>query len=169
MRRPFIALGLSIAAAAATAGTVGLSTVGLSAAGADPISCPELPQDRIDGALGTVAPPFPDRSWQVTAMGGSVDCTLNWVRLGTEGGTGSSPVQILLFDHTKFAGTTTKKVQAFTSVIGTHAPGQITVRFRWLNPDDATAFPTGQADVRFQTFPQSAPRAIDAIPPQVAD
>ncbi|BDH57823.1 LppP/LprE family lipoprotein [Tsukamurella sp. PLM1] len=102
-------------------------------------------------------------------MGGSVDCTLNWVRLETDRGTGSSPVQILLFDHKKFAGTPTPKGDAFTDVVGSRGPGQITVRFKWLNPGDANANPTGRADVRFQALPQDTPRPLDPIPPQVAD
>lgn len=164
MRKPLIALTLSAAAVAAMAGTVGTG-----AATGTPIACPELPQDRIDSALRSVAPPMPGVSWKVAGMGGSVDCTLNWVRLDTDRGTGSSPVQILLFDHKKFAGTPTPKGDAFTSVVGSKGPGQITIRFKWLNPGDANANPTGSADVRFQTLPQDTPQPLDPIPPQVAD
>ncbi len=164
MRKPLIALALSAAAVAA-----GAAVVGTGAAGATPIACPELPQDRIDGAIRTIAPPLPGVPWRVTGMGGSVDCTLNWVRLDTDRGTGSSPVQILLFDHHKFAGTPTPKGDAFTSVVGSNGPGQITIRFKWLAPNDANAAPSGSADVRFQTMPQSPPRPLDPIPAQVAD
>lgn len=163
MRTPLIALSLAVAGAAAVVGMNAGSTV------ATPISCPELPQDRIDGALRTLAPPFPGESWEIGAMGGSVDCTLNWVRLVTPRGTASSPTQILLFDHRKFAGTPTKKANAYTSVVGSAGPGQITVRFKWLSPQDANAAPSNQADVRFQTMPQSPPRPLDPIPAPVAD
>ncbi|WP_336671762.1 LppP/LprE family lipoprotein [Tsukamurella sp. USMM236] len=166
MRKPLIALALSAAAAASVAGSV---VAGTGAAGATPIACPELPQDRIDGAIRSIAPPMPGVPWRVTGMGGSVDCTLNWVRLDTDRGTGSSPVQILLFDHKKFAGTPTPKGDAFTSVVGSNGPGQITIRFKWLGPNDANAAPSGSADVRFQTMPQSPPRPLDPIPAQVAD
>lgn len=166
MRKPLIALAVS---AAAVASGIGSAAVGTGAAGAAPVSCPELPQNRIDDAIRTIAPPLPGVPWRVTAMGGSVDCTLNWVRLDTDRGTGSSPVQILLFDHQKFAGTPTPKGDAFTSVVGSNGPGQITVRFKWLNPGDANANPTGSADVRFQTMPQDTPQPLDPIPPQVAD
>ncbi|MGC5023207.1 LppP/LprE family lipoprotein [Tsukamurella sp. DT100] len=166
MRKPLIALALSAAAAASVAGSV---VAGTGAAGASPIACPELPQDRIDGAIRSIAPPMPGVPWRVTGMGGSVDCTLNWVRLDTDRGTGSSPVQILLFDHKKFAGTPTPKGDAFTSVVGSNGPGQITIRFKWLGPNDANAAPSGSADVRFQTMPQSPPRPLDPIPAQVAD
>lgn len=166
MRKPLIALALSAAAAASVAGSV---VAGTGAAGATPITCPELPQDRIDGAIRSIAPPMPGVPWRVTGMGGSVDCTLNWVRLDTDRGTGSSPVQILLFDHKKFAGTPTPKGDAFTSVVGSNGPGQITIRFKWLGPNDANAAPSGSADVRFQTMPQDTPQPLDPIPPQVAD
>lgn len=164
MRKPLIALALSAAAVVA-----GATAVGTGAAGATPIACPELPQDRIDGAIRTIAPPLPGVPWRVTGMGGSDDCTLNWVRLDTDRGTGSSPVQILLFDHQKFAGTPTPKGDAFTSVVGSNGPGQITIRFKWLAPNDANAAPSDSADVRFQTMPQSPPRPLDPIPAQVAD
>ncbi|MBS4100971.1 LppP/LprE family lipoprotein [Tsukamurella paurometabola] len=163
MRKPLIALALSAAAVGAAAGTVGTG-----AAAATPTPCPAVPQDRIDAAIRTVAPPLPGVSWQATARGSSIGCTLNWVRLDTAGGTGSSPVQILLFDQMKYAGTTTPKAHAYTSVVGTSEPGQITVRFKWLNPGDANANPTGQADVRYQALPQDTPQPLDPIPPQVA-
>lgn len=164
MRKPLIALVTSGAAVAAMAGTVGAGT-----ASGVPVACPELPQDRIDAAIASIAPPMPGVLWKVSGMGGSVDCTLNWVRLDTDRGTGSSPVQILLFDHQKFARTPTPKGDAFTSVVGSYAPGQITIRFKWLNPGDPNAAPSGSADVRFQTMPQDAPQPLDLIPPQVAD
>ncbi|GAB3134537.1 hypothetical protein GCM10027289_26570 [Tsukamurella serpentis] len=164
MRKPLIALALS--GAAVVAG-IGAGTVGAGAAGADPTTCPAIPRDRIDGAISSIAPPLPDAGWRVTDTGGSIDCTLNWVRLDTGGGTGSSPVQYLLFDHLKFAGTPTTKPNSFTSVIGSSAPGQITVQFRWLNPGDATAYPTGRAEVRYQRQSQSGPKPIDPLPPQI--
>lgn len=165
MRTPLIALALSAAAAGSVVGSV---VAGTGAAGGTPIACPELAQDRIDGAIRSIAPPMPGVPWRVTGMGGSLDCTLNWVRLDTDRGTGGSPVQILLFDHKKFAGTPTPKGDAFTSVVGSNGPGQITIRFKWLASNDATAAPSSSADVRFQTMPQSPPRPLDPIPSQVA-
>lgn len=165
MRKPLIALALTAAAAATGVGSV---TVGAGMTGAAPVNCPEIPQDRIDSAIRTIAPPLPGSTWRVSGMGGSVDCTLNWVKLDTDRGTGSSPVQILLFDHKKFAGTPTPKGDAYTSVEGSKGPGQITVRFKWLKPGDPNAAPSGSADVRFQTMPQDTPQPLDPIPSQVA-
>ncbi|KXO87580.1 hypothetical protein AXK56_14195 [Tsukamurella pulmonis] len=165
MRKPLTALALSAAAAATGIAT---ATVGAGTAGAAPVTCPEIPQDRIDSAIASIAPPMPGVPWVVEAMGGSVDCTLNWVSLGIHG-TVSSPRQVLLFDRQKFAGTPTKKAHGYTSVVGSNGPGQITVRFKWLNPGDANANPPGSADVRFQTMPQDTPQPLDPIPPQVAD
>ncbi|WP_019204437.1 LppP/LprE family lipoprotein [Tsukamurella sp. 1534] len=169
MRNPLATLGLAAATAAATALTGAAAVSTLGAAGATPAPCAPIPQDRIDSAIDHIAPPLPGARWQPTAHGGSVDCTLNWVKLDTPGGTGSSPVQVLLFDHQKFAGTPTPKGDAFTEVLGSSAPGQTTIRFKWLNPGDPNAAPTGQADVRFQTMPQSPPRPLDPIPGPVAD
>lgn len=164
VRTPLIALGATAASVAALAG-IG---IGAGSAGAAPVACPELPQNVIDDALRTIDPPFPGVAWQVEGMGGSVDCTLNWVALGIHG-TVSSPRQILLFDHRKFAGTPTKKANAYTSVVGSAGPGQITVRFKWVERNDPNAAPSGRADVRFQTMPQSPPRPLDPIPAPVAD
>ncbi|ADG79066.1 Lipoprotein LppP OS=Tsukamurella paurometabola (strain ATCC 8368 / DSM / CCUG 35730 / CIP 100753/ JCM 10117 / KCTC 9821 / NBRC 16120 / NCIMB 702349 / NCTC 13040) OX=521096 GN=Tpau_2461 PE=4 SV=1 [Tsukamurella paurometabola] len=165
MRTPQLAFSVIAASVGALAG----AGIGAGPAAAAPVACPELPQNVIDDAVRTVAPPFPGVAWQVGAMGGSVDCTLNWVRLDTPQGTASSPVQILSFDHRKFAGTPTKRANAYTSVVGSAGPGQITVRFAWLEPSDPNAAPSGRADVRFQTMPQSPPRPLDPIPAPVAD
>ena len=56
MRKPLIALALSAAAAATGVASV---AVGAGTAGAAPVTCPELPQDRIDSAIRTIAPPMP--------------------------------------------------------------------------------------------------------------
>ncbi|AHH19104.1 putative lipoprotein LppP [Nocardia nova SH22a] len=161
MRRTAVALALALTAAAAGAGTA----VAAPEAPAQP--CPAVPADRVDDAVGRLPQAFPDVPWRVTGTGASVDCALNWVQVDPEGATGSSPTHILLFDHFKYGSTATEKPTAFTSVVGSEAPGQITVSFRWLNPGDPTANPTGQANVRYELSPQAPPHAIDPIPPQV--
>ncbi|GAA1011293.1 hypothetical protein GCM10009551_096010 [Nocardiopsis tropica] len=55
MRTSLIALGAAVASVAALAG------VSAGSAAAAPVSCPELPQDVIDGALRTVDPPLPGK------------------------------------------------------------------------------------------------------------
>lgn len=72
------------------------------------------------------------------------------MRLDTEGGAVASPTQILWFNRFDYVGTVTRKPTALTLVLGSWAPGQVTVRFRWPIGDDANAAPSGRADVRFQ-------------------
>ncbi|MFM9377271.1 LppP/LprE family lipoprotein [Gordonia sp. VNK21] len=120
-------------------------------------------------AIERLPKPFPNRpeiNWVQTGHGGSIDCTLNWVQVYSAGATGSSPTQIILFDHFKEAGTITKKPTAFTAVEPWVVPGQILVHFRWLNPGDPTANPTGSAYVRYQREEQRAPHPIDPLPRQ---
>ena len=96
-----------------------------------------------------------------------MDCALTWVRVDPEGASGSSPAHILLFDHFKYGSTATPKPTPFVTVAGSDAPGQITITYKWLNPGDPNANPTGQADVRYQLSPQAPPAPIDPIPPEV--
>ncbi|WP_280435510.1 LppP/LprE family lipoprotein [Nocardia carnea] len=157
IRTAAAALSLAFAATTAGAGTIG----------ATPEPCAAVPADRVDDAVSRLPQAFPDVPWQVTGSGSSIDCTLNWVQVDPVGATGSSPRHILLFDHFKYGNTATEDPEAFVSVAGSDAPGQITVTFRWLNPGDPNANPTGRADVRYALFPQSPPGPIDPIPPQV--
>ena len=163
MRWTAVALALAWVATTLGAGTA----LAAPEAPTSPESCPALPVDRVNEAVEQLPQAFPDVPWQVTGSGSSIDCALNWVRVDPEGATGSSPTHILLFDHAKYGGTATEKPTAFTSVVGSEAPGQITVSFRWLNPGDPTANPTGRTDVRYELSPQAPPHAIDPIPDQV--
>ncbi|WP_227982023.1 LppP/LprE family lipoprotein [Nocardia spumae] len=162
MPRTVVALALTVAATAACAGT----SVAEPEPPTSPRPCPAVPADRVQEAVGRLPDAFPDVPWQVSGSGSSVDCALNWVQVDPEGATGSSPTHILLFDHFKYGSTATEKPTAFTGVVGSDAPGQITVRFRWLEPGDPNANPTGQATVRYELSPQAPPHPIDPMPPQ---
>lgn len=163
IRKAAAALSLAFAATVAGAGTVGATPENPTA----PEPCPTLPADRVNDAVNRLPQAFPDVPWQVTGSGSSIDCALNWVQVDPQGATGSSPSHILLFDHFKYGGTATEDPEAFVTVAGSAAPGQITITFRWLNPGDANANPTGRADVRYQLFSQSPPGPIDPIPAEV--
>ena len=163
IRKAAAALSLAFAATAAGAGAAGATPE----VPATPESCPAVPADRVDDAVSRLPQAFPDVPWKVTGSGSSVDCALNWVQVDPDGATGSSPTHILLFDHFKYGSTATEDPEAFVNVAGSDAPGQITITFRWLNPGDPNANPTGRADVRYQLFPQSPPGPIDPIPPEV--
>ncbi len=163
MRRTAIALALTFAATTIGGGTA----VAAPEHPGSPQPCPAVPADRVNEAVAGLPQPFPNVPWRVGAGGSSIDCALNWVQVDPEGATASSPTHILLFDHFKYGSTATERPTAFTSVVGSDVPGRITVSFRWLNPGDPNANPTGRADVRYELSPQAPPRAIDPIPPQV--
>lgn len=160
------------------AGSFGIGSLGAGAAAAAPEGlggptgslgtyCPAIPTDLVTRAVKRLAPPFPDRAWVVDGRGSSLDCSLNWVRLDTQGGTVASPAQILWFNRFDYVGTATPKPSSLTVVLGSWAPGQVTVRFRWPRGDDANAAPSGRADVRFQARAGGPPKALDPIPSRV--
>ncbi len=71
------------------------------------------------------------------------DCPdLLWARAELNGGTGSSPEWVLFFDRHGYLGTATDRYTSFTSIIGS-TRDSVAVAYRWLNPGDATAGPTG--------------------------
>ncbi|WP_186290559.1 LppP/LprE family lipoprotein [Gordonia zhaorongruii] len=164
------------AAAALVAGTFGAG-IGTGQAAAAPVSangsssaaCPQVPTARVNAAVRTLPPPFPGRNipWRVSSKGSSMGCWLNWVQVYPEGATGSSPTHILLFDQNRYVKTATHRPTAFTRVVGSAWPGELTIAFRWLIGDDPTAHPRGHANVRYQLLPFIPPFPIDPIPPQV--
>ncbi|WP_157850975.1 LppP/LprE family lipoprotein [Gordonia phthalatica] len=159
------------------AATIGAGAVGSGQAAAQPspsfgsssASCAELPSRAVDAAVHRLPAPFPGRdiAWRVYKQGSSMDCSLNWVQVFPEGATGSSPTQILFFDHHRYVNTATPKSTAFTHVSGSAWPGEVTVEFRWLIGDDTTAHPRGHATVHYQLLPFIPPFPIEPLPPQV--
>ena len=73
---------------------------------------------------------------------------LSYALVETEGGTGSSPQQLMLFHRGAYIGTATECAFGFTSV--TDATGNsVTVEYRWPLPGDTNAAPSGSATVTF--------------------
>lgn len=74
---------------------------------------------------------------------------LMWVLAGLENGTGGSPERVLFFDADGFIRYDTQVNTAFTTVVASE-PTMVTVRYRWLNAQDATANPTGgPVDIKY--------------------
>jgi hypothetical protein len=67
----------------------------------------------------------------------------------TEGGTGSSPVQVLLFHEGTYIGTATECALPFTTVTGT-STDSVTIEYRWPRGDDPNATPSGLATVTYR-------------------
>ena len=74
---------------------------------------------------------------------------LSYARLDIEGGTGSSPVQLMLFHNGAFVGTATECAFGFTSV-DSFTGDSITVTYRWPRAGDTNAAPSGQATVTYR-------------------
>ncbi|MBM7368708.1 LppP/LprE family lipoprotein [Gordonia hydrophobica] len=164
------AAALAVAVTAAVGTAVGIGQASAAPAnGSSSAACRTVPTSRVDAAVRRLAPPFPGRDipWVVTDKGTTIGCWFGWAQVYPRGATGSSPTHILFFDHDRFISTATPKPTAFTHVVGSAWPGELTISYRWLIGDDANAHPRGHANVRFQSIPFLAPFAIDPIPRQV--
>ena len=161
-----VALAMVVAGLGAGAGQADAAPT--SANNTHPAACPGVPTSRVDAAVRHLAPPFPGRdiAWRVTGQGSSMGCWFKWVQVYPRGATGSSPTHILFFDQDRFISTATPKSTAFTHVVGSAWPGELTVSFRWLIGDDANANPRGHANVRYQSLPFIRPFPLDPIPRQ---
>ncbi|WP_067812925.1 LppP/LprE family lipoprotein [Nocardia inohanensis] len=67
---------------------------------------------------------------------------LLWVLAGTPHGTASSPWHVLLFNHSGYLGTATKKSTSYTAVVGS-SDRSVQVRYRWLAGQDSSCCPSG--------------------------
>ena len=130
------------AAAPAEAAPAGAHQAGTSGGGA----CLSAASSEVQRGLRQIGPPLgrKDLHWVLSSK--SRDRTpwcppLMWAQFETSGGTGSSPVAVLLFRPGKYLGSAWKPT-GFVSVTGS-TPISVTVTYRWTNPGDANAFPTG--------------------------
>lgn len=94
-----------------------------------------------------IAPPFPDRGWTVWQTG-NLCGSLGYAELATEGGTGSSPTQLLLYNNGQFLGTGIT-CNALGQVRGSTADS-VTVGYRWPIGDDSNSNMRGRATVTYQ-------------------
>lgn len=91
--------------------------------------------------------------------------SLMWVRADAAGGTASSPEWILFFDKQGYLGTAARKPTAYTDVDDS-ADATVAVVYRWLNPRDASAHPTGgPVTVRYKLIGRSV-QADREVPPE---
>ena len=106
----------------------------------------------IEAAADRIAPPLsyrPDVPWRFDGRTNYNTCNdLSYATLATEGGTGSSPWQLLLFHRGDFVGTGIKCNASFQSVTGA-SPRTVDVTYRYLKEGEASAAPSGIARVSF--------------------
>jgi hypothetical protein len=107
--------------------------------------CVDLKSPVVAAALAEVGPSVDGAKFVAykgtEAAVGSCPALL-WVLADTEGGTASSPWHVLLFGHSGFLGTATKKWTAYTSVVGS-SDRSVRVEYRWLGRTDPSCCPTG--------------------------
>ncbi|NKY19396.1 LppP/LprE family lipoprotein [Tsukamurella spumae] len=94
--------------------------------------------------------------------------SLLWVHADLEGGTGSSPEWDLFFDRKGYLGTATDRYTSFTGFFGS-TDTSVALQYRWLNPGDATAGPSGGPVIVTYTLSGRTVTPDKAVPPQVFD
>ena len=127
----------------------------------DPAPPPCSPESvPVTADTAKIAPPFPGRGWVVWRTG-NLCGTLGYAELATEGGTGSSPTQLLLYNNGQFLGTGIT-CNALGQVSGSTADS-VTVGYRWPIGDDSNSNMRGRATVTYQ-WNGSSVDMIGALP-----
>lgn len=92
--------------------------------------------------------------------------SLGWVAADLANASGSAPNHILFFDQDRYLGPATEQPYPYSYVVSETAD-TVTVQYRWLNPGDALAVPTGgPVDVRYQLVDGTL-EMLDELPPEV--
>jgi hypothetical protein len=125
--------------------------------------------EAITDAIGAVPPAFDGfPGWAYGGASNFDPCAaLSYALLDTEGGTGSSPVQVMLFHDGTYVGTATECALPFTTVTGT-STDSVTIEYRWPRPGDSNAAPSGLASVAFR-WSGGAVRMESEVPQELLD
>ncbi|MGB3484971.1 MAG: LppP/LprE family lipoprotein [Mycobacterium sp.] len=115
--------------------------------------------DVIAAAIATL----PAGPWVETARGHADDCRLQWVLTTVDGGTASSPQQVLFFDRNTPLGTPTSDPRPYITVLPS-GPEAVLVQYQWLVGDEPNCCPTGLGTVRFRIGAGGGLEALDPIP-----
>ncbi|MGK9272636.1 LppP/LprE family lipoprotein [Williamsia muralis] len=103
----------------------------------------------IDDAIAQIAPPMPGVNWVKGESNAGTCSLLVFVALHTQGGTGSSPNQLLLFRNGDFLGTGTACNLSYQMITGA-ADDQIDVRYSYIVADEPNAAPQGEVNVAYR-------------------
>lgn len=139
---------------ATDAGAAGEDTVGGEGGNVDPATgnCSTDGAAAIADGASRIAPPLSYDTSVPWVFGGKTNYNtcddLSFATLMTQGATGSSPYQLLLFHRGKFLGTGTKCNLGFQQVTDA-STRSVDVDYRYLNPGDITANPTGHYSLTF--------------------
>lgn len=121
----------------------------------------------IDDAITQIAPPMPGVNWVRGESNAGTCSLLVFVALHTQGGTGSSPNQLLLFRGGEFLGTGTACNLSYQMITGA-ADDQIDVRYRYIVADEPNAAPQGEVNVAYR-WNGSGIDMIGELPEEITD
>ena len=121
----------------------------------------------IDDAIAQIAPPMPGVNWVRGESNAGTCSLLIFVALHTQGGTGSSPNQLLLFRGGDFLGTGTACNLSYQMITGA-ADDQIDVRYRYIVADEPNAAPQGEVNVAYR-WNGSGIDMIGELPEEITD
>ncbi|OYD70325.1 LppP/LprE lipoprotein [Rhodococcus sp. OK302] len=127
-------------------------------------ACVDISSPVVSEAVQSLEP-FSGRSWRATSAGAPCS-TLVSVTADIEGATGSSPTNVLFFAGGEYLGTATAKPTAFTQVVGGN-DYTVEVQYKWLEPGDVTADPTGGPVIVRYLWDGSSVQMLDQLPVQV--
>lgn len=132
--------------------------------------CLDVNSSEVKRGLRAVGPPIRGANAQWVLRSKSMDRTPNcppllWAAFDTSRGTASSPVVVLLFRPGKYLGATNRPTSYMTVTQST--PVSVTVKYRWLGPNDPNAAPSGGPV--YSTFVQVFDRVLrfGELPPGV--
>jgi LppP/LprE lipoprotein len=136
-------------------------------AGAEPPTCEPDPSTALQTALAQLpSEPLTGRGWDDTPVGSNYDpcADLSTILVMIEGGTGSSPVQALMFHRGQYLGTGTSKAYGFTSLNAARSADDMVV-VDYKTPGAFNACPhAGVTSVRYQ-WQDDGIEMLDPAPP----
>ncbi|HIW90219.1 MAG TPA: LppP/LprE family lipoprotein [Candidatus Corynebacterium avicola] len=133
----------------------------------EPAPAYPTPEEATQIAVDNVPPSEVDRAWSLNADTSSYDPNqrLSAILLDVEGGTGSSPQQVALFEHGTYIGTTLFEAHAYQHVERV-SDSEIKVDYRYLLPGDANADPSGLATSHYILGPDGVVHHEGELPPE---
>jgi LppP/LprE lipoprotein len=137
-------------------------------AGAEPPTCGPDQATALSTALAQLPPePLTGRGWDSTPVGSNYQpcADISSILVMIEGGTGSSPIQALMFHRGQYLGTGTSKAYGFTSLNAARSSDDMVV-LDYKTPGACNACPpAGFKSVRYQWRRDDRVEMLDPAPP----
>ena len=125
--------------------------------------------DAVERWAGDVPPTVENYPWNPAAAetDGYDPCAdLSWIILPIEGGTASSPYQIMLFHDGDYLGTATSDAYGFHPTVSRVDDATISVTWHWPREGEPNAGPTGESTAQFAwDAPSGSVAMTGEVPP----